>query len=631
MVSNLAIVIFVISMVIIAAFFVWSAKTQKKRQLLHNLFLMLALAYISWIIPIMILRVVPLENTTLIYILDCATQPGGSLCAPLYLCIAIVFVQGSEKLNKWIKALFILPVITILVAWTNPLHHLYYKEFSVVRSEVVFGPYIMVSGVFNYIFLIVAVVYMIRFGIKNKGALYWKQCVLFAISGLCPLGVSCYATFSGKEVSIALTPLSFMVTLLFIGIAIFRLHVLDIRPIATQHILNAISDSYVVLSDDGLVIKYNHNFETLFGKEYGITENKKLIECIGIDDVAQKSPVYSMLSALESSRQGDTHISYEQSVVLGEGENAAKKYFVVDVSPLDVNGQITGFVIMFKDISQLRNSMRKLQDSQKRMMEQERFAFLGQMIGGLAHNLKTPIMSISGCVSAVEALVDECEDSVYDPTVLPEDYKEIYGEMRDWFGKVKESTSYMSDIITAIKGQATNISTDEKVTFTIEEMLKRSMLLMRHELLNSGCRLKVNSDRTEEISLQGDINNLVQVIGNLLSNAIFAQKQNGGGEIEIEIKRDANFLKIMVKDRGPGVSDAVLSKLFKSMVTSKGAMGSGLGLYISNAVIRSKFNGEMWGENRSDGGSIFGISIPVDMIEVRPAQNGSEENKDEKK
>ena len=71
--------------------------------------------------------------------------------------------------------------------------------------------------------------------------------------------VSFYATFSGEDVSIAVTPMSFMVTLLLNGIAIFQLHVLDIKPIATQHILNAISDSYVVLSDMGLVVKYNHN------------------------------------------------------------------------------------------------------------------------------------------------------------------------------------------------------------------------------------------------------------------------------------------------------------------------------------------------------------------------------------
>ena len=250
-------------------------------------------------------------------------------------------------------------------------------------------------------------------------------------------------------------------------------------------------------------------------------------------------------------------------------------------------------------------------------MEQERFAFLGQMIGGLAHNLKTPIMSISGCISAAEALVEECIDSLDDDQVTEEDFREIYAEMRDWFSKVKDSTAYMSDIITAIKGQAANISTDEKVTFTIDAMLKRCQLLMRHELLNSGCKLKIVCPEDEEISLEGDINNLVQVIGNLLSNSIFAQKQTGGGEIEIEICHDEVTLKILVKDRGCGISKNVLDKLFKSMVTNKGTMGTGLGLYISNAVIRSKFNGEMWGENREGGGSLFGIAIPLETVHIR--------------
>lgn len=617
MISDWAIFIFSISIIVIMAFFVWSIKQQKKRQLLHKLLLLLALAYISWIIPLMIMRIVPNDNKVWMFILDCATQPGGSFCPPLYLCISFVFVTGNEKLARWHNLLFILPVVTTIMAWTNPLHHLYYSEFSVVRSEAVFGPYIYVSGVSNYVYLIAAIIYMLRFGIKNKETLYWKQCALFCISGLCPLLMSFYATFSGKNVSIAATPMSFMITLLLLGIAIFQLHVLDIKPIATQHILNAISDSYLVLSDMGLVVKYNRNFEELFAKEYGITENKKLIDCVSREDIIQNSPVYNMISALESCKQGDSLISYEQSLSFETDEGPIKKYFVVDVSPLEVNGQIYGFVMMFKDITQLRNSMKRLQDSQERMMEQERFAFLGQMIGGLAHNLKTPIMSISGCVSAAEALVEECEESLDDVDVSKEDYLEIYGEMRDWLNKVKESTSYMSDIITAIKGQAANISTDENITFTIDEMIKRSMLLMRHELLNSGCRLTVNYDRNVDISLSGDINNLVQVVGNLLSNAIYAQKQKGGGEIELEILCDKENLKILVKDRGSGISPNVIDKLFKSMVTNKGTMGTGLGLYISNAVIRGKFNGEMWGENREGGGSIFGISIPIELVHIR--------------
>jgi len=357
----------------------------------------------------------------------------------------------------------------------------------------------------------------------------------------------------------------------------------------------------------------------LFSQEYGIAENRKLSECVQKEDVVSKSALFNMLTAVEASRQDGGLITYEQAVTTTVEGKAKKNYFVVDVSPLTINGKISGFVIMFKDVTQLRESMRRLQDSQERMMEQERFAFLGQMIGGLAHNLKTPIMSISGCVVAAQALVDECEESLDDEQVTQEDYREIYGEMRDWFQKIKESSAYMSDIITAIKGQATNISTDDTTTFTIDEMLKRSMLLMRHELLNSGCQLKIQKNEEEAISLRGDINNLVQVMGNLLTNAIFAQKEKKNGEIEIEVKHDQENLFIIVKDRGTGISDKVLEKLFKSMVTSKGTMGTGLGLYFSNAVIRGKFNGSMWAENREGGGSIFGISIPLEQVEIKSA------------
>jgi K+-sensing histidine kinase KdpD len=64
------------------------------------------------------------------------------------------------------------------------------------------------------------------------------------------------------------------------------------------------------------------------------------------------------------------------------------------------------------------------------------------------------------------------------------------------------------------------------------------------------------------------------------------------------------------------------------MITSKGTMGTGLGLYMSNAVIRGKFNGEMWGENREGGGSIFGIKIPLELVRIRTVAlpNGVESN-----
>ena len=172
-------------------------------------------------------------------------------------------------------------------------------------------------------------------------------------------------------------------------------------------------------------------------------------------------------------------ITYEQAVTSIQDGKPKKSYFVVDVSPLIFNDRVAGYAILFKDVTQLRESMRRLQDSQDRMMEQERFAFLGQMIGGLAHNLKTPIMSIAGCIVAAQALVDECEESLDDEQVTKEDYLEIYGEIRDWFQKVKDSTAYMSDIITAIKGQATSVSASSAAVWLYSSSMKGNASAVR--------------------------------------------------------------------------------------------------------------------------------------------------------
>ena len=626
MVSNLAFFIFSCALLLNISFSTWWRHSKKDKTLLNRLFLLLTLCLSSWIIPVMCLRFVDSSNTSLMFLLDSLMQPGGALCAPLYLCIAISFTQGYEKMQKWMLALFVLPLITILVSWTNPLHHLYYQEFSVVRSQVVFGPYIYVSGLCNYAYLVAAIVCMVLFALKNTWALYWKQSILFILSGFCPLLVSVYATFSGADVPISATPLSFIITAILNGIAINQLHMLDITPVANSHILEAISDGYLVLSDAGLVLTYNKRFKNLFGTEYGVEENRLLSDCVKKEDITQKTAIYNMLTAIQSSKEGRTKISYEQSVTTTMDDKTKKYYFIVDVLPLESNARVVGFAMLFKDITQLRESMQTIQKNQERMMEQERMAFLGHMIGGLAHNLKTPIMSISGCISAASALVDECEASLSNPQVVEEDYREIYLELRDWFQKVKTATAYMSDIIAAIKGQATNINTDDNSTFTIDEMLKRCSLLMRHELLNNGCFLKTVYDQSCSIFLRGDINNLIQVVNNLLSNAIYAQHQHsGGGEIEIHIYSDHEHLNIAIKDRGAGVSSQVKEKLFKAMVTNKGSMGTGLGLYISNVVIKGKFNGNLWMEDREGGGSIFGISIPLDKVYIRRAVETMEE------
>jgi len=622
MVSNIAAFIFFLIIAISVGFTLWSLNRRKRLQFIHKLYLVFCIVVAIWAVTMLGIKYTDPGNKKMLFIWDSISYIGVSYASVLMLMINMAFIKGTDKMTpKW-YLLLIIPTITNIMVWTNPFHHLHYVVFSVIRNQIVFGPYLYVSGAYSYICLISATFFIVRFAIKNQSRLYLMQSIVFVFGQMAPLSVSLVATLGIIDVSIAATPLSFAVTVVCHYIAIYRLHVLDIKPVATQHVLDWISDCYLIISDEGLVISYNQPFRNVFGMLFGISENRFLKECVREEDVAGKSPVYNLLTTIESCRESKSTISYEQSINMPtEAGDFQKRYYIVDVIPLIVNGNLTGFVIIFKDITQMKKSMQQLQDGQTRMMEQERLAFLGQMVGGLAHNLKTPIMSISGCMAAVEVLVQECRESLGDNEVTTDDYLEIYSEINDWIRKTRESCTYMSDIITAIKGQTTSANTSRKSEFTIDELFKRSTLLMRHELLSSGCQLVFEYDTETQLILTGDINNLIQVLNNLISNAIDAQRQKDSDRIYMGLRLDDANLHIYVKDYGIGVDPHIRQRLFKEMITNKGTKGTGLGLYISNAVIRGKFGGQMWLEDNPDGGSIFGFSIPLENVKIlRPVK-----------
>lgn len=613
--DTFAMILFGVALFLTALFAVWCARAEKLH-FLHRLYLTLGLCYAEWIIPLVLMHFVDEGNNDALFILDCFTSIGGLISCVLYLMIAIAFVKSMNRMPRWFWMLFIIPAISVVVTFTNPVHHLMYREFSIHREEIVFGPYFLVSGSYSYICLMAAVVILLGFGIKNHNLLYMKQCFLMAAGGVVPLIVNIVATFAHKGLPITATPAAFIVTIAVNGIAIYQLHLLDMKPIALQQVLDGITDCYLIISDTGLVISYNRPFARIFGREFSIHHNQFLKDCIKNEDVRGQTAVYNMLSAIERSHQEETTVTYEQNMTIQDGGSVKRRYYMTTVSPVYLRGEYAGVVLIFKDMTQLKESMHQLQKSRERMMEQESLAFLGQMIGGIAHNMKTPIMGLSGCIASTEALLQECKESVGDPQVNDDDYREIYQEMDSWLDKMKESVAYMSDIITTIKDQAANVSANEDAIFNIEDVLKRCRLLVRHELVRAQSTLRMEYDRGEDIFIQGDMTSLVQVLVNLLTNAADAQKETGGGEIVLKIEHDRDELRLLVVDQGPGVSEQVRDKLFKSMVTTKGAQGTGIGLYISNTVIKGKFDGVMWNRANAGGGETFGVTIPMKRVKV---------------
>lgn len=216
--------------------------------------------------------------------------------------------------------------------------------------------------------------------------------------------------------------------------------------------------------------------------------------------------------------------------------------------------------------------MQTIQNNQQLLMERERLASLGQLIGGIAHNLKTPIMSISGAAEGLTDLVKEYDSSIGDPEVTNDDHHDIAKDMREWIEKIKTYTAYMSDVITTVKGQAVTLSEEQVVSFDIDELVKRVDILMKHELKNALVVLNVQMNTSSSTTLHGNIVSLVQVINNMISNSIQAYNGVPNKEINFIIDRDGNNIVLSIQDFAGGLPKEVEEKLFKEMITTKGKM-----------------------------------------------------------
>lgn len=280
--------------------------------------------------------------------------------------------------------------------------------------------------------------------------------------------------------------------------------------------------------------------------------------------------------------------------------------------PLASNDEFSDLAYYYNKIQeQTVKNIEMIHKNQDTLMERERLASLGQLIGGIAHNLKTPIMSISGATEGLKDLIKEYELSIGDPEVTKEDHHEIAKDMNSWVSKIKTHTEYMSDVITAVKGQAVTLANDEDMTFTIEELIKRVDILMKHELKNAIIFLNIELNTDSNITLKGDVNSLVQVINNMISNAIQAYGGKKEEKIDLIVDKNNDELIIRIKDYACGMSEEVKNKLFKEMITTKGKNGTGLGIYMSYSTIKAHFNGNIIVESEIGKGTEFIITLPI--------------------
>ena len=370
---------------------------------------------------------------------------------------------------------------------------------------------------------------------------------------------------------------------------------------------NRVYEAYTI-DEQGVIRKINCNGQIYtIGIHYEIVSSSLLMYFLLASGLLFIFNLIILIYMVKSINTDLNNVTDGMKNILKNKDNLASRKL-----PITSNDIVGELVKSFNSIQDLtKENIDKIHNNQNMLMEKERLASLGQLIGGIAHNLKTPIMSISGATQGLDDLVNELDASIGNPIVNNDDFHDIAKDMREWLDKIQSYTEYMSDILTAVKGQAVTLSEDEEMSFTIGELFKRVDILMKHELKKAVVYLNMSMQIDENTQIRGNVNGLVQVINNMISNSIQAYDGKPEQAIDLIASRENNNIIITVKDYGPGLPSKVRNKLFKEMITTKGKNGTGLGLYMSYSTIKAHFNGDITVETKENEGTSFHIILPL--------------------
>jgi PAS domain S-box-containing protein len=231
----------------------------------------------------------------------------------------------------------------------------------------------------------------------------------------------------------------------------------------------------------------------------------------------------------------------------------------------------------------------------------EELATLGQLLSGIAHEIKNPLFVLSGRLQLVREKLAHRE---YDTVEMD-------------IGKVEDAALHMTEIIQRFLSIARPHAA-KKERCMLNSVLQHTLEFLANELMKNRVRV-VESLNSDLPPIWCDPRELQQVFVNLIMNAVYAMaKANGGGTLTLSTAPDKTAVECRIQDNGPGIAPEHRPKLFDPFFTTKPeGEGTGLGLWIVKSLT-SGMRGTIDCETEPGKGTTFVVRLPA-----FPAQEAS--------
>jgi PAS domain S-box-containing protein len=287
---------------------------------------------------------------------------------------------------------------------------------------------------------------------------------------------------------------------------------------------------------------------------------------------------------------------YENEFQVRARDLSYRHFHVQAVPIIAPDGAVHEWIGTAVDITQERETALTAQRQRDELAHVARITTMGELAASLAHELNQPLTAILSNAQAAQRFL----------TADPANVGEVRAILRD----IVEDDNRAGEVIRRVR-ELVRKGDLEIAALDLETIVRDVVMLIHSDAILHKVNILLQMDPGTP-KVHGDKVQLQQVILNLLLNAFQAMKDCPVTERQVTVrtKLDSHMAIVAVRDRGEGLKDDQLEKIFQPFYTTKDN-GLGLGLAISRSIVEAH-GGRLWAKNNPDRGATFCFTVPVE-------------------
>lgn len=293
--------------------------------------------------------------------------------------------------------------------------------------------------------------------------------------------------------------------------------------------------------------------------------------------------------------------AHARSAVRAALIHGATSHFELRLEPLwlsvDVFPNPDGATVVVRDTTERHTLEDALLETRMRLARSEKVAFLGELVAGVAHEVRTPLVSVG---NHLELLTSETRRFVKAPS--EEAALRIQQSIEHaWLGW-ERAVRIMKEL-----QRITRLDPSVRVSVDLTEAMRDAIDLFA--VVDPGSA-RVRADLEPGLHVHADVRKVQQVVLNLLQNAVEATTSTDGF-VDVTTRRSADGRQatLVVRDAGPGMAPDIIERMYDPLFTTK-KDGTGLGLGVVHRIVRDH-GGAIACESAPGSGTVFTIRLPL--------------------